>query len=260
MTFWRQLRLYISTAIRYLHISYIEAKAAYQGTRLGLLWLPLSTLIFTSMLALIFRHSDTMPIAEFFLYVLCGYTLWQFISDSISGSTDVIQKRFDFALHNNLTLFGLFAKLLVDRLFEYAVNVALLLLAIVILAPGMLGVNLLLALPFLPVLIVTSLALAYIVNVITVFAPDFSAVIKTAVRFVFFASPVFWSPAERTDIRHLLATYNPVSYYLSLARQVFGVEPFSLSTWTIALGISAAICLAGAVAYSQTNRLVTNIK
>jgi ABC-type polysaccharide/polyol phosphate export permease len=260
MTFWRRLRLYISTAVRYLHISYIEARAGYQGTRLGLLWLPLSTLIFTSMLALIFRHSDTMPIAEFFLYVLCGYTLWQFIAGSISGSTDVIQKKFDFALHNNLSLIGLFAKLLVDRLFEYAINVALVLVAIALLAPSMLGLNLLLAIPFLPLLIVTSLALAYIVNVVTVFAPDMSAVIKTAVRFIFFASPVFWSAAERTDIRQLLATYNPVAYYLGVARQVFGVEPFSLSTWTIALIISTCICLAGAVAYSHSSRLVTNIK
>lgn len=260
MILWRRLRPYISISVRFLHISFLEASSQYEGTRLGLLWVPLSTLIFTAMLALVFRHSDTMPLYEFFLYVLSGYTLWRFIQASVTGSTDIIQKKFDFAVHNNLTLAGLFGKLLVDRLFEYALNLGLLVAAMLLLAPQYLGFNLLLFPVFLLVIVAASVALAYLVNILTVFIPDLAAVIQASVRFVLFASPIFWSPASGTDFRLWLATYNPVAYFLGMARQVFGVEPFSLQIWSVAIAITCFICVVGIITYRQSNTIVTNIK
>jgi ABC-type polysaccharide/polyol phosphate export permease len=260
MFLWRRLRPYVSTSVRFLHISLLEASSQYQGTRLGLLWIPLSTLIFTAMLALVFRHSDTMPFYEFFLYVLSGYSLWRFIQASVVGSTDIIQNKLDFAIHNNLTLAGLFGKLLVDRLFEYALNLGLLVVATVLLAPQYLGLNLLLFPLFLLIVIAVSVAVAYLVNILTVFVPDMAAVIQAGVRFVLFASPIFWSPANGTDFRLVLATYNPVAYFLGLARQVFGVEPLSMQTWLVAIAITGIMCLIGFITYRQSNSIVTNIK
>lgn len=75
-----------------------------------------------------------MSVIDFFFYVLAGYIFWSFISDSITGSTDVIQNHFEFAVHNNLTLPDLFGKLLVDRLFEFFLNLALLVLLLILLA------------------------------------------------------------------------------------------------------------------------------
>lgn len=212
------------------------------------------------MLALIFRHSDTMPLYDFFLYVLSGYTLWRFIQASVTGSTDIIQKKLDFAVHNNLSLAGLFGKLLVDRLFEYALNLGLLLVGILLLAPHYLSFNLLLFPAFLLVIVAVSVALAYLVNILTVFIPDLAAVIQAGVRFVLFASPIFWSPANGTDFRMWLATYNPVAYFLGLARQVFGVEPLSLQTWLVAIAITCFMCFVSFITYRQSNTIVTNIK
>ncbi len=260
MNLWHQIRPFLSKFVRFMHISYLEAKSNYQGTRLGLLWLPVSTLLFTGMLALVFRHSDAMTITEFFLYVLSGYILWQFIQASIITSTDIVQRQLEFAIHNNLTLAGLFGKLLMDRLFEYGINLALLVAVIVLLSPGNVDLNLALFIPFVAIIVPTSLAVSYLVNAVTIFFPDLSTLVKTGTRFMFFASPVFWVATDRTDIRTLLVQYNPVSYYMDITRQVFGILPLQPASWISSALVSLGLCVAGYITFVYSQNFVRNIK
>ncbi|TKT82412.1 ABC transporter permease [Aquamicrobium sp. LC103] len=261
MTLWQSIRPYLSGLVRFFHISYIEAKSEHRGTHLGIFWIPLSSLLFAAMLALVFHHADSMSVLEFFFYVFAGYIFWNFIADSITGSTDVIQGRFEFAIHNNLSLAGLFGKLLIDRLFAYLLNLAVLVILIAILSPWKLGVGLLLFFPFIALTVVTSLGTAYLVNMMTIFFPDLKALIAVGTRFMFFASPVFWSAAEGGGgVRGFLVKYNPAAYFLSLPRQVFGIEPIDAKAWLVAAIVSAVVCLVGYLAYHQSQGFVRNLK
>jgi len=261
MAIWKGIRPYVSSLIRFFHISYIETKSRQRGSHLGILWIPLTSLIFSVVLALIFRHSDTMSPTVFVLYVLAGYTLWTFIAESINGSTDVIQSQLEFGIHNNLTLVGLFGKLLVDRLFEYSLNLALLAAMVLALRPTFFGPQLALIIPFLALIVVTSIGTAYLVNLGTIFFPDTTNLFKVFTRFMFFTSPVFWSAADRTSgPRVLLMQYNPVSYFLSLPRQAFGIEPFEPGTWLVAFIFSAITCSAAYLAYHYSQGIVRNLK
>lgn len=262
MAIWKSIRAFLSGLVRFFHISYIEAKADQQGTYLGILWLPLSSLIFAAMLALVFRQSGTMSLTDFFLYVFTGYVFCGFIADSISGSTDVIQSRFEFAVHNNLSLPGLFGKLLIDRLFLYFLNLVPLAILLLLLAPEKLSAPALaLFIPFLALIVLTSLGTAYLVNMITIFFPDLKTVLKVGTRFMFFVSPVFWSAADTTSgPRALLVQYNPMAYFLSLPRQVFGIEPLDPKPWLIAAIVSVVICVTGWVAYHRSQAFIRNLK
>lgn len=260
MGVWQRVRPILSVAVRFMRISYLEAKSEYQGTKLGLAWVPVSTLIFTAMLALVFRHSEAGSEVDFFLYVLAGYVLWNFISDSVAGSVDIIQRRLEFALHNNLTLFGLFMKTLADRLFLYSINLLLLVVCVVLLKWSALGYELFLILPFGVIITVASVSVSYIVNLVTIYFPDMSLMIKTAVRFVFFASPIFWIAEDADGIRGLLSTYNPAAYYLSMSRQVFGIEPFELNIWLISALMTLFLAVVAVIAYRRTESFVRNLK
>lgn len=260
MSIWQRVRPSISVAVRFLRISYLEAKSEYQGTRLGLAWVPVSTLIFTAMLALVFRHSEAGSQIDFFLYVLSGYVLWNFISDSIGGSVDIIQKRLEFAVHNNMTLPGLFLKILADRLFIYFINAMLLVVCIVVLRINSVNYEFILVIPFLVIVMVASISISYIVNVITIYIPDMSALIKTGVRFLFFASPVFWIADSGGGGRDLLSLYNPAAYFLSLSRQVFGIEKLAGDKWLIATLLTLFLAVVGLIAYRGTRGFVRNLK
>lgn len=261
MVIWKSVRPHLSGLIRFFHISYIEAKSQNRGSHLGILWVPLSSLMFSAMLSLVFRHSHKMTLPDFFFYVFIGYIFWSFISDTITGSTEVIQNRFDFAVHNNLTLPGLFGKLLVDRLFVFFLNLALLILLLFGVAPAKFGFKIVLFLPFLALIVVSSAGTAYLVNLINIFYPDTKSLFRVGTRFMFFVSPVFWSAADTTSgTRTFLVQYNPVAYYLSLPRQVFGIEPFDPKSWLVAAVVSAIVCLAASVAYHHSQGFVRNLK
>lgn len=257
---WLRIRPYLSNFVRYMHISYLEAKSQYEGTVLGILWIPVSTLSFALLLGFVFHTSATTPPTEFFLYVLSGYVTWNFISDSISRSTNIIQSKFDFAIHNNLGLAGLYGKMLADRGFEFGLEFLLLVVAVLILAPWYYGPEILLLLILLPMLAVVSLALSYLVNLLTLFYPDLGNMVSTTVRLMFFATPIFWKVEDRADVRVLLETYNPASYYLMMMRQSFGVEPFNPQTWVVGAVISAIVAVAGLYAYRQSNSFVRNLR
>ena len=106
----------------------------------------------------------------------------------------------------------------------------------------------------------TSLAVSYLVNLLTVFFLDLANLVKTGIRFMFFATPVFWTSSNSNDFRVLLEHYNPASYYLKMSRQAFGIEPMWAPSWAAGLGITLPVCLAGLIAYQRSHRLVRNIK
>ena len=257
---WLRIRPYLSNFVRYLHISYLEANWQYVGTVLGILWIPVSTLSFALLLAFVFHRGGSMTVAQFFLYVLSGYVTWNFVSDSILRSTKIIQTKLDFAVHNNLGLAGLFGKMLADRGFELGLELAVLVVAVLVLAPMSYGPNILLLALLLPMLAIVSLALSYLVNLLTLFFPDLGNVVSTAVRLMFFATPIFWRVEDGADMRVALEVYNPASYFLMMMRQAFGVEPIALNDWLIGALISLIVTVGGYVAYRQSSFFVRNLR
>ena len=261
MNFKRKVRNIFSQWVRYFRISYIEAKATQSGAHLGVLWLPLSSIIFSIMLALVFKHSDEVSRFNFFLYVFSGYSLWGVVSDMFTKSVDVIQTKWDFAVHNKLTLPGLFAKQLSDKMFEYILNVICIFIIISIFSPAYLSASIFLFAPLIVLVSLTYISGAYIINILTIFYPDLKTLVRMGARFLFFVSPVFWIASGETDgIRSALVYYNPISYYLSLPRQAVGVEPVILWNWLIAGVMTCLITLSGWALYHYTNRFVRNLK
>jgi ABC-type polysaccharide/polyol phosphate export permease len=260
-SFWPRIRPLLSIFVRFMHISYLEAKSSYEGTVLGIFWIPVTTLSFSLLLGFVFHGGGSMPPVQFFLYVLSGYVAWNFISDTIIGSTKIIQGKFDFAVHNNLTLPGLFGKMLADRGFEFGLELLTLAVAVLVLAPLSYGPHVLLLLVLLPMLAIVSLALSYLVNLLTLFFPDLGNVVSTVIRLMFFATPIFWLVEDKlNDPRALLEVYNPASYFLMMMRQVFGVQPVDPFAWLVGGVITFVVAAAGFLAYRQSNSFVKNLR
>jgi ABC-type polysaccharide/polyol phosphate export permease len=257
---WLRIRPYLSTFVRYMHISYLETKSDYEGTALGILWIPVGTLSFSLIIGFVLHANGLMDPVEFFLYVLSGYVAWNFISDTIIRSTRIIQTKFDFAIHNNLGLAGLFGKMLADRGFEFGLELATLALAVLVLAPSSYGPTILLLVVLLPMLAIVSLALSYIVNLVTLFYPDLGNLISTVVRLMFFATPIFWTVESGSDARVWLEALNPAAYFLMMMRQSFGVEPFVLNEWLIGGLITLIVAAVGYLAYQRSSSFVRNLR
>lgn len=257
---------FLQSAYRFAQISFYENKAQYQQTRLGLVWIPLSTLLFVLVLVGVFSTSQNMGVIDHFLYILSGYCLWLFILEVINQSTSILQGQIDFANHNRMSIPELFLKNLFDRLFRHLLNIAVLYGAMLALAFSghvswaSFALSFLLYPMVLVISAVTGFGLSFLVNVVCLFWPDLEKVIHTSTRFLFFLSPVFWiyRPGEG-GFRYLLITFNPVTYWLDIIRQAIGVAPLDLSAWTTCLLISSAVCATAYLAYHRTLNLIRNI-
>lgn len=260
MNLRNSLRQIVSKTIRLFLIVYFENKSAYQRTKIGLLWVPLSTMAFVLTLTLVFGPKDDPDPSKFFLYVFIGYTLWIFILDSITQSANIIQGQIDFANHNKMSLVDLYLKNLFDRLFRHLLSVAALFVIAGFFSPGTIWLSFLFYIPFILLIMAISLGISYLVNYTTLIFPDVEKVILIVARFLFFLSPVFWvADPGGAGMRNLLLLYNPVSYFLTIARQIFFIEPFNASSWIVAIGLTIVICVAGYVCYALTKNHVRNI-
>ena len=257
---YKYFRKQVSKAIRLSMIAYFENRAVYERTILGLTWIPISTLAFVITLTLVFNTGGYSEAAEFFLYVFIGYSLWVFILDTITQSTTVIQNQIDFANHNRMNIIDLFLRNLFNRFFRFLLNVSALFLTVAFLSIDTVAYSFLAYGPFMLLILLTSFALSYLINFMTLVYPDSEKAIQTVARFLFFVSPVFWiADPGAGGVRGILLTYNPIAYYLSIARQLFFVEPFSADTWGIALIITTITCLASYICYLRTKDFVRNM-
>jgi ABC-type polysaccharide/polyol phosphate export permease len=195
-----------------------------------------------------------------FLYVLSGYSIWNYIASSVSESASLIQTKLDFAVHNGITLYGLFAKAVVDRIFKYFLEIPVLIVFVLVFLPEGAGLNLLLFLPFLALITLSSFAVSYLVNLLTILFPDLRAAISVVIRFMFFLTPIIWMAGARGGARGLLLTYNPAAYYLSLQRQVFGIMPIDVSDWLLVATMTLIFCGAAFVAYRHSHAFVRVLK
>lgn len=247
--------------IRFLRISFLELKAENRMTALGVLWVPVTSVLFAFVLAVLFRPMAGSTPAHGFLYVLVGYSLWQFIASTLNSSIDLVRRQFNNAVHNGLNLSGLYLKALSDRAVELALNLAVSGCAMLIIDPGSLGHSAALIVPAVAMVLIASLAASYLVSVASLLFPDLGRLIKTSTRFLFFVSPVFWSvEATGQPIRLAIYSFNPVSYYLEMMRQAFGIEAYAAQSWGLSAAITLTLAGAGWLVFSRTRTIVTNIK
>ena len=77
--------------------------------------------------------------------------------------------------------------------------------------------------------------------------------IRAGMRFLFFATPVFWY-AEGLGNRDFLALLNPFTHYLEVVRAPLTGETASALSWTVVLALNAIGLALFAATYSPLRR------
>ncbi|MDN4598394.1 ABC transporter permease [Leifsonia virtsii] len=171
-----------------------EIKARYKDSSLGLVWSlarPLiQLLIYYFAIGQILGAARNTP--DFAIFVFTGLTTWGLFSEIVSGSTGSI-------LGNG----GLVKKVYLPReifplstvggaMFNFLVQLVVLLLAIVVLAHFPFGVNLLLAPLSVVMLVVFATAVGLVLSAINVYLRDTQHFVEIALLVLFWASPIVY--------------------------------------------------------------------
>jgi lipopolysaccharide transport system permease protein len=210
---WRYRELLHSLVVRNL-------KVKYKRSLLGFVWTLVNPLLTVAILVVVFSHVVRIPLPDYWAFLLSGYFVWNFVLQTLNTGTYI------FAEHSRLTRSVAFpSEILVfgaagSRLIEFVAEIALVLIALVLLHHRQVPESfaLLPMLALIQLLLVIGLALP--IATLSVFYYDVYHALPIALTTLFYLSPVFY-PAEMVpQAARTLYFLNPIAGLLTLYHDV----------------------------------------
>ncbi len=229
-----------------------DFQVAHRRAVIGPLWQVVQVAIWVVGLTLVFRQALAASAPNYMLYVAIGVVLWNFISSSITQGTLAFIRHAGLIRDiNNPVLIYPF-RILANNFIKLGVQASVILMvwptASVVLGPSML-----LAIPGFALVLLTALWVIPLLALIGVRYRDTSHAFQAVMRFLFFATPVFWLPSG-LGAREYIATFNPLAHYLNVVREpLLGGTADPLS-WIVVIGITVTGGLISLLALGRYRR------
>lgn len=245
------LRAFVNFRV-WLRIAAFDAVLEHRRRKLGLFWEPLQTIAWVGGLYMVFGDERAgNPLS----YLLAGVIGWRFIASIINNGGTVFSQYRGFIMNLSNPISGY----LLQRLFYHLIVWSMNLLVIV-------GVSLIsgLAVSWNSLYVLVAVAFYlwsgfWCLMLIGCFGarfPDVAPACQTATRLLFFMTPIFWAPGGH-ELRTLLATYNPFTYYLEIFRAPLMGQVPSMEAFAIVTVISLVGTVAALVVFNHTRNAIT---
>jgi ABC-type polysaccharide/polyol phosphate export permease len=222
-----------------------ELSHRYKRTAIGLVWVPLSFCAFIAAQAAVFSFLNTADFDYFLTFLTLGFLIWQLISAMIIDGCVSFISAYGY-IHTKRLPYSVFVFQMVFRNIIIFV-MTLPAVAIVLIPYGKLTYWQ--AWSLLPALIVTAIngvIIGVIFGTLCARFRDLQHIAATAMRVLFFVTPIVWLPSSLGEVGKL-SIYNPFVHYIDIFRAPLldGVIP--ISSWiivgllTLTFGFMAAV-------------------
>jgi len=232
-----------------LYRAYIHLKVRHRNSRLGLLWEPLFLLIVTSVLSLVWsKIFGLRDFESYFLYVLVGFAIWNFISSVVSRSVNLIRGYSRSIINSREPILSyVFSDI------AYEVLVLLLKTPVILLCVLIFGslnlTGLFISIYGVLLIVVSGVGFTLSFGFLAGFVGDIRELIATMMRLGFLITPVIWQ-IDRLGEYQNYVYLNPFYSYLTICRSpILGesVGPTELiiaTSLTVIIFVSGIICMA----------------
>ncbi|MEG6509452.1 ABC transporter permease [Methyloligella sp. 2.7D] len=224
----------------WLMLGWYDFSIKHRRTLIGPFWETLQVGIWVGALVLIFGAmrggQDYYPV-----YVAAGVTVWNFISSNLTRATAVFSKNSNFILNVDNPLMFYVLRQVAYNVFRMAFQLPVYIVCALWFQPPF-GLVTLMAIPGLIAVILTGVFIAPLMGLIGARYRDFGQAMSTVTRFLFFTTPIFWSPGNNA-IKTAAAAYNPFSYFIAVVREPLMGNMPSLLAWVVVLTCALASLL-----------------
>ncbi|MFN2433307.1 MAG: ABC transporter permease [Gemmatimonadota bacterium] len=195
-------------------------KVKYQRSVLGFLWTLVNPLLMIGVLALVFHYVVRLPIADYWAFLLSGYFVWNFVQQMLSTGTYVILEHAPLRRSVAFPSEVLIVSATLARLAEFAIELSLVLIALVLFHHHGVPPSLLLVPVLVLLQVLLALGLMMPIATLSLFYTDIQHALPAALLTLFYVSPVFY-PAELVpESVRALYFLNPLAGLLTLFQQV----------------------------------------
>ena len=203
---------------RLLRLSKYELKNQHGGTVLGFLWNflnpALQVLVYWFIFAIGLRKGENVNNVPYVIWLIIGIVCWHYISPTMSSSEMAIVNFSDVLKRMRFPMAIIPAKTVISNFSTHLCSMAIVLIIVVAS-----GVPLSSSIWLFPYYLVANtffiLSYALFASSINVLFRDFHNLSGTALRLLFYISPVMWRPDKDNVIMNTIAKFNPFAYILN---------------------------------------------
>lgn len=233
----------------WLTLGWYDFTVRYRQTLIGPLWQTLIMAIWVSGLGYLFTQILHRAGHNYIAYLAAGLILWNYISGTLTASTQVFVKNSKLIFSVNIPMYVYVLRQITENVTRLAFQ-SLVFVAVLFVSDIHIGPRMLLAIPGMAMLLFTSLWLVPLMGMLGARFRDLAFALSSIMRFLFFTTPVFWR-ASGLGERAYLANFNPFAHFLAVVRAPLLGEPAGHLSWIVVFVISVVGAIVTLFAYTR---------
>jgi ABC-type polysaccharide/polyol phosphate export permease len=207
-----------------------ELRHRYARSRLGQLWLTLSTAIMIVGMGAVWSLLWDLPLRELMPFFGIGLIMWQFLSNVLTDCTSILVAHSHIYRNQKMNFSVSIYSVIYRNIVVLAHN---LIIALILIVTFGVPVNwyTLQIVPALALTLITLAWLGYLIAIACLRYRDLIQLVANWVQVMFFLTPVLWKPELLPARYHFIIDFNPLAQLLELLRTPLLGQPVSAWTW-----------------------------
>lgn len=226
----------------------------FRRSFLGPLWAPIQLALWIGALALILHEALGDDFGSYVIYVGLGIYVWDFLSASLQEGPAHFTSQDQLIKNVPVDISYLTIRKISFLVFRAAFQLPVPILLILLFGKGV-NFDALLLVPVAVLFICYTYASLIVFGVIGTYFRDFTFLMQSLMRFLFFTTPIIWR--GDAGFRKIVSQYNPFSYFLELVRAPIEGVVASPLAWIVVSALSlGGLCFALWIQATFRKRLI----
>ena len=214
-----------------------DLRRRYVRSKLGQIWIILSTAIMFTVSAIAWSFLWNIPIREMLPFMAIGMVTWGFVSTLINESTLALVSSSHYFNNQYICASTVLYAVIYRNLITFLLNMIIPLIICIMFTTGF-SIYALLSLPGVLLLVISCSWIAFVVAIVCTRFRDIVQIVGSLLQILFFLTPILWKPEiVSMEVRNLLI-YNPFAVLLAIVRDPLLNQPVPLEYWGAAFGFS----------------------
>jgi ABC-type polysaccharide/polyol phosphate export permease len=207
-----------------------DIRRRYARSRLGQLWIMVSSTIMVASMGLVWSYLWKQPIRELLPYVAIGMVTWQLLLGVITEATVAIPANSKYFHNQYISASTIIYAVLYRNGVTFLLNVLFPLLICLAFRVNLTPYAVL-SLFGLVLVAITSTWVSFVIAFLCTRYRDIVQIITSSLQIIFFLTPVVWKPEILSEHAQSILQWNPFAVFIAIVRDPLLGRPVPAITW-----------------------------